>query len=392
MHLLRPRDAVLVLGALLVGVVGLTTVLVVTRATVAPTPLPSPTGFASPYPAPSRPALSRPSTPPTPARSASPSPSPTPAPTPVAVCPYTGLPVSDPAVLAGPAFLVQVENHPEGRPVSGFNAADMVVEAPVEGDTTRFTPVFLCGPAPAAIGPVRSARYYNVDLWRELHGIVTHYGAGGAIITEFARKDTPYVNGITGEWPFFSRSQARLAPHNVYLNLTALRAAAARGDLGERVASAARPRGPFVFAAGAELTGGRAVAAVRIFTNSYWNFGWTWDEALARWLRSDGGSASVDALDGGRLNATSVVVQIVQQEALPNEVDASGFPRTRQQLVGSRTGVAYAGGRAVDVRWSRPTVGAATTWTYADSGEPLVLPPGRVWWEIIAAGSSMTES
>ena len=126
--------------------------------------------------------------------------------------------------------------------MSGFNAADMVVEAPVEGDTTRFTPVFLCGDAPAGIGPVRSARYYNVDLWRELHGIVTHFGAGGAIVTEFARKGTPFVNGITGQWPYFARAGGRPAPHNVYLDLAAIRDAADAGALGDRIESAARPR------------------------------------------------------------------------------------------------------------------------------------------------------
>jgi hypothetical protein len=309
----------------------------------------------------------------------------------VAVCPYTGLAVDDPSILDGPAFLVQVENHPEGRPVSGFNRADMVVEAPVEGDTTRFTPVFLCTDPPARVGPVRSARYYNVDLWRELHGITTHFGAGGAIITEFARKDTPYVNGITGAWPFFHRLGPRPAPHNVYLDLEAIRVVADEGTLGDRVDLAGRPRSPFRFEPGSRLAGGRAVESVVIHTNSFWRFGWTWDAADGVWLRTDAGSPSIDALDGGRLSATSVVVQFVNQQILPGELDAGGYPRRRQEMVGSGRGLAFAGGTAVEVRWERADVGSPTTWTYADGGGPLILPPGRVWWEIIPVGSSVIE-
>jgi Protein of unknown function (DUF3048) N-terminal domain/Protein of unknown function (DUF3048) C-terminal domain len=376
MHFLRSRRTLFVLGGVLVAVValgGTAAFLARPEPTPSPSPLPSPTPSPRPTPSPS------------------PSPSTSPSPTQAAACPYNGLPVADRSVLERPAFLVQVENNPQGRPVSGFNASDMVVEAPVEGDTTRFTAVYLCGPSPAAIGPVRSARYYNVDLWRELHGITTHFGGGGAIITEFARTGTPYVNGITGVWPFFYRAGPRPAPHNAYFDLDGIRAAADDGALGDRVERASRPRSPFRFEDGATLTDGRDVASVVIFTNSYWSFGWTWDAASASWLRSDGGAPSTDALDGERISTTSVVVQFVEQEVLWDELDASGFPRRRQMMVGSGRGIAYAGGRAVDVAWERPDVGAPTTWTYLDGGAPLELPPGHVWWEIVPVGSGVTE-
>jgi hypothetical protein len=299
--------------------------------------------------------------------------------------------MADATALAGPAFLVQVENHPAGRPTSGLNAADLVMEMPVEGATTRFGPVYLCGAAPEEIGPVRSARYYNPDLWQQLHAITIHFGAGGAVLNEFARKGMPYVNGITGGWSFLSRHGPRGAPHNVYLDLEAAREAAQAGALGGRVEQAGTPRPVFDFAEEAELAGGRTVAGVTIFTNNYWNFGWAYDETTDLWLRSDGGALAVDALTGEALSAKSVVVQLVTESIVAGELDAGGYPRRRQHLVGSGTGLAYVGGEAVDLRWERPAEGDVTTWTYADTGEPLILPPGRVWWEIIPVGSSVTE-
>lgn len=33
-----------------------------------------------------------------------------------------------------------------------------------------------------------------------------------------------------------------------------------------------------------------------------------------------------------------------------------------------------------------------TTWFYANSGEPVILPPGQVWWEIVPIGTGISES
>ena len=85
------------------------------------------------------------------------------------------------------------------------------------------------------------------------------------------------------------------------------------------------------------------------------------------------------------------MVQVVRQDTLVNELDPGGYPRRYQHLVDEGSGVIYLNGFGLDVRWSRVAEGDVTTWTYADSGEPVVLPPGRVWWEIIPAGSAISE-
>jgi hypothetical protein len=260
----------------------------------------------------------------------------------------------------------------------------------VEGDTTRFGPVYMCGPSPAAIGPVRSARYYNTDLFQQLHAVTLHFGAGTAILREFGREAVPYVNGLTGFGGFFARSGSRPAPHNVYLDLAAVREAAESGALGERPEAAGEPRGSFVFDPDATLEAGRAVSSVLIYTNSYWNFGWSWDTRSSHWHRNEAGQRATDALTGHPLTARYVVVQLVTQTVL-DEYDPGGYPRRRQHLVGSGDAILYANGSAVALEWSRASKDAVTTWTYADSGEPLVLPPGRVWWEILPVGSTITE-
>ena len=81
----------------------------------------------------------------------------------------------------------------------------------------------------------------------------------------------------------------------------------------------------------------------------------------------------------------------MRQEVLVGENDPGGHPRRYQHLVDEGEGVLYIEGQARDVLWSRLDADDVTTWTYADSGDPVVLPPGKVWWEIVPVGSGIIE-
>jgi hypothetical protein len=43
------------------------------------------------------------------------------------------------------------------------------------------------------------------------------------------------------------------------------------------------------------------------------------------------------------------------------------------------------------VEWSRPTADSVTTWTYAGTDNPVVLPPGQIWWQILPHHAAITE-
>jgi hypothetical protein len=299
----------------------------------------------------------------------------------------------DPAVLDRVPIIVQVENNPIARPPSGLNLADLVVEAPVEGDTTRFMAVFQCrGTVGAGVGPVRSARYFNVDLYQQLQGVTLHFGGAKRVLDRLDEKVVPRLNGLPSGWYFFYRAGPWPAPHNVFLDVDAARAEIEGGALTALRDAVVDPgRAPFAFDSGAVLPAGRAVGSIGLQTASFWRFGWQWDDGSGLWLRTDGGAPNSDAVTGDRINARTVVVQVVEQDVLPGELDPGGHPRRYQHLVGEGTGRVYIDGQGLDVRWSRATEDEVTTWTYADSGEPVLLPPGRVWWEIVPVGSGISE-
>ena len=382
MHFLRSRAALLVVGGLLLISILVGAGVVMMNATPEPTPTPT----ASPSPTPS------PTPSPSPSPSPTPSPTPSPSPTPEAVCPMNGTKLAEQRFAKRVPILVQIENNPIARPPSGLNFADLVVEAPVEGDTTRFGAVFMCRPqVDHAIGPVRSARYFNVDLWQQMRALTFHFGGASKVIGRFDAEGMPYVNGLTMPWSFFFRAGSWGAPHDVFFDVDAARWEVDKAGLVGAAEQAGTVRAPFEFAAKPTLPKGRGVGSIGLTTSSFWHFGWEWDPASGYWLRVDGGAPNYEGLNGDRISAKTVIVQVVQQDVLIGENDPGGFPRRYQHLVGEGEGVLYIGGRGYDVRWSRQAAGDVTTWTYADSGKPVVLPPGRIWWEIVPVGSAITE-
>jgi hypothetical protein len=288
---------------------------------------------------------------------------------------------------------VQVENHPEARPARNLSRADMIIEGTVEGDTTRFTALYLCDPTDGMTGPVRSARYYNVDLWQDLHVLTVGFGASLGALERFAVAGMPYPNGMDGGWPWYQRYGTRAAPHNLYVDLEGLRdgltESPALAALAERV-DELRP--PFAFAAEPNLpANSRGVGEIEIWTNGYWYFGFTWDADQGVYLRSDAGVLIEDEATGDAVAPTSVVVQNVTQETVFGDPDPGGNPRRLQHLVGSGDGTLYTFGSAYPLLWSRPTAADATTWTFAETGEPVVLPPGQVWLEFLPVEASLFE-
>ncbi len=150
-------------------------------------------------------------------------------------------------------------------------------------------------------------------------------------------------------------------------------------------------RPPFTVDPAAQVPAGTAVSRVTIRTNSYWTFAWTWDAGLAAWRRSDAGAADTDAATGKPITATSVVVQRITESTVYGDPDPAGNPRRDLHLVGSGTGMLYVDGQALALRWSRPSASALTTWTYAD-GAPMVLPPGKIWWEMVPVTGAVANS
>ena len=282
-----------------------------------------------------------------PRRAPSPSPTPSRAPSPVTDA-GRGVPDERQPALAirrwptRVPILVQIENNPIARPPSGLNLADLVIEAPVEGDTTRFAAVFMCGEqVDAAVGPVRSARYFNVDYWQQMRvrDVPLRWRRQGAR-PRFDSEGMPYANGLTGGWGVLLPGRAvggaaqRLLRRRCRPRGARGRVASGPGRGRRRGARAVRVR-----ATTPSCPSGRPVNSIGLQTSSFW----TLRLGVGRGRRRGCGSTAASrtstrsAATGSRRD--TVVVQVVEQDVLIGENDPGGFPRRYQHLVGEGEGV-----------------------------------------------------
>src|SRR6266542_2047384 len=138
------------------------------------------------------------------------------------------------------AVAVMIENHPDARPQSGLNQADLVYEAIAEGGITRYMAVYWSTEA-GRIQYVRSARIYYIQWAVELSAVYTHWGQVADpgpvdVWPVLARLNVRDLNGLSLGEEVGYRDESRYAPHNVYTDTGLLwRSAQAHGFNGPPV-------------------------------------------------------------------------------------------------------------------------------------------------------------
>lgn len=135
--------------------------------------------------------------------------------------PLTGEKASDSADRRTVA--VMVNNHPKARPQTGLSEADIVFELLAEGNITRFMALYQ-STEPKEVGPVRSAREYYFKLADGYNAIYVYHGAAKFVDEKLKASGVDYINGAQhdDDGVLFKRSADRVAPHNSYLQFSAV--------------------------------------------------------------------------------------------------------------------------------------------------------------------------
>ena len=297
--------------------------------------------------------------------------------------PLTGLPLDDPARAERPALVVKIDNaEPRtgqgGRPQAGINAADVVYEEMVEGSVTRFAAVFHSMDADP-VGPVRSARTTDLLLMNPLNRPLFAWGGANAGVAGQVRSADYIVDiGVDAATGAYYRVSDRPRPYNLMSSTPGLRGAVPDEQRPPPALFTYRPEG--------EAAAGRDIQGVRI------TFGdgpgsapvdYQWDGS--GWARSQRDDPHVDAA-GNRVAPPNVIIRFTDYAEVQC-CDASGFPIVEAQLVGEGDAWILSGGKLVEGRWSRPSLGEVTQYTDAD-GQPVGLTPGRTWVAIAPPGSA----
>ena len=286
-----------------------------------------------------------------PSRAAEPTPDPQ---TTQTVDPLTGGPVSDSEVIA-----VKVENIAAARPQVGLNAADIIFATEVEGAQTRLIAIYHTS-FPTRLGPVRSARSTDVQLLPMFGkpGLV-YSGANSRVQRKIDRASIVPIYRET-------RDRRRVAPHNVFVNLSAI----ARSERAGR----AEPIGWTFAARDDRVDKAKEAHSVKSRVgNDRFGFAYAGGTYTVRW----NGRTYADGDTGKTLRVDNVVVLSVHNHPDGN-TDVLGSASVQSDTVGRGEVALYRDGRKLTGTWSRESETGPMTFT-TGSDEPLNLKPGSTW-------------
>jgi hypothetical protein len=282
-------------------------------------------------------------------------------PQPAPIWPLTGLEAADPDTdVDGPALVVKVDNVPAAFPQEGLEAADIVVEEPVEGGVTRLA-VLVHSNVGGTMGPVRSVRTSDIGIAAPAGGVLVASGGAAEAVTDLEQAGVAtYVDGSPG----FSRDPSRAAPHNLLVDL----------DVVSPLLDGSGPPGEyFDFGDPTVLDDDEVATPVGDIVLTY-------SPAQTTRLGYDGATWSRELPTPDGFAADTVIALLVEQDTA-GYLDPSGAPVPINVTEGEGRGWLAHDGRIVDIEWSKPT--AASVWTFTVDDEPVGVAAGRTYLALL---------
>lgn len=316
-------------------------------------------------------------------------------------------------------ILTMIENSLDARPQSGLSSSDIVYEAVAEGGITRFMGVFFCGAQAdkLAVGPVRSARIYFVNIATEYNTpVYMHVGGGNCSRDEASGQCTSNKKAWALEelqklgWrkpggndfdtigdigkPVLFRDEDRLGravatEHTMMGSLPdAWRQAAKRGYTGTSAdGKTAWITGFKPWKIGTPDTS-KSSPATNIsyeFWKNYPDFSvsWKYDPNTKTYLRSQGSTAHIDHETKKQLSATNIIVQFAKEEGPLDD-----HKHMYYNVIGEGTGIYFNNGVAQDIKWKKAKQMDRTIFTDA-AGKEITFAPGQFWVSILPTGNKV---
>lgn len=285
-----------------------------------------------------------------------------------------GLPVDDPSLLARRVLAVKIDNHPDARPQSGIDQADLVFEYMAEG-VTRFNSLWLQSEA-EYLGPMRSGRPTDQTILAAFNEPTLAISGGQSWVQDMIRSVGIHLIGEVRPATF--RVPGRRAPHNLFTNTVLLR---------EQADSLGYPDEPLegpIWDFGEMAEDAALAGSVDIdFAGNLVN--WTWDEATGTWLRSvDGDQPSNWSDEEGEETQIGfpVLVALYVEQTTVGSLPTSLTAGAGQALV-------FADGKVARGTWEREDEFEWFRLTDA-SGNTIPVPAGKVWISLVPNDSVLT--
>lgn len=266
-----------------------------------------------------------------------------------------------------PILVVKIDDTANAHPQIGLEKADLIYVEQVEAGLTRLAAVF-SSELPERIGPVRSARISDIDIFANFGKVAFAYsGAQGRLLPYISAANWWDLGAQRQSPTIYTRDSSRRAPWNmVLLPQALLDKAAERGQVPD-------PPKSLGWNFGAAPRQGTPVSSVEVrWPASRYQITWS---GSAFTLSQDDRPEVSEA--GVPFQPTTIVIQLCP--IVPSEFgDRYGGRTPKTEVIGRGTAIVLRDGRAYRVTWQRPSTQDPTTFTMPD-GQELPFAAGQVW-------------
>lgn len=270
----------------------------------------------------------------------------------------------------GPVLVVKIDDTANARPQVGLEFADVIYIEQVEGGLTRLAAVFSSS-IPPRIGPVRSARISDIELFAQYgHVAFAYSGAQRKLLPVIAAANFSDVGAMRRGPTYYETDPNRIQPYAMFLNAQLLMANEAAKST---VIDTAKNVG-WNFSKNLENEGFEITNAT-----IHWpaqRYSAQWDATRNRWLLSVNSIPDVSNL-GKDLGPTTLVIQIVS--ITPSEYgDKFGGNTPFSQTIGTGKAYVLRDGNVIQATWNRMDALSPTTWVDT-TGAEIKFAPGQIW-------------
>lgn len=274
----------------------------------------------------------------------------------------------DTVVAQTPAIVaVMIENHPAARPQAGLVEADVVYEAMVEGNYTRFLAIYPYDRLVAKVGPVRSARPYYLDWLAEYDNpLYMHVGGSPDALALIVKRDIWDANEMYLGNSFW-RASNRAAPHNTYTNTERWQKLIGKETINKFIG--------WSFTTTSLACSSNCVQTVKIpYLQPDFVTVWKFNSSTSNYERWQGNT--LHQTETGVIHADTIAII----EAPIKVLDEIG--RLEIKTIGSGPAIIIMNGQKINGTWQKSALAERTNF-YDQSGREINFKPGKIWVQVV---------
>lgn len=268
-----------------------------------------------------------------------------------------------------------VDNHHQAYPQSGLDRADMVFEIMAEGGITRYMALFYHRKA-EKIGPVRSARYYFVQLASGFDSPLAHAGGNQDALDLIGKIKMKDLDEIYNSRDYFWRDNSRVMPHNLYTSTDKL----VQGAKDRKLSLVA----PLTLPAAVDFFGETHKNEITLdYSQSEYKAKVSWFYQNGIYERKLNGVSHV-LLDGAAIKADNVIVLVAQTREVQKEEVESEI-----KLIGKGEARYFIDGKVSKGTWEKSAVSAPLKFL-DEKGAAKTFKPGITWVQVVPGLTKVT--